>query len=84
MSKLVFTFSNDNQLFDVGNSNRIMIIENVPNDYKEEICDIIAQNKLSYQEIKVLVESWGGNIDMLLLSQLINYFKKNKEKGLQF
>ena len=78
MSKLVFTFSNDNQLFDVGNSNRIMIIENVPNDYKEEICDIVSQNKLSYQEIKMLVESWGGDVDMLLLSELINFFKKNK------
>ena len=82
MSKLVFTFSSDNELFDVGNSNRILVVENVSNDYKDELCDIIAQNKLSYQEIKALVESWGGEIDMHLLSDLIKYFKKNKVKGL--
>jgi hypothetical protein len=77
MSKLIFTFSNDNQLFDIGNNNKVLVIENVPNDYKEEICDIIAQNKLSYQEIKFQVESWGGVINMHLLSDLINFYKKN-------
>ena len=78
MSKLIFTFSNDNQLFDVGNNNKVLVIENVPNVYKEELCDIMEQNKLSYQEIKLQVESWGGVIDMHLLSDLINFYKKNK------
>lgn len=77
MSKLVFTFSNDNQLFDVGSNNKIIVIENISNEYKEEICDIIEQNKLPYVEIKNLVESLGGNIDMLILSHLINFYKKN-------
>lgn len=77
MSKLVFTFSNDNKLFDVGNNNRIMIAENVPDDFREELCDIVEQNKHSYQELKSLVESWGGSIDMILLSSLINFYKKN-------
>jgi hypothetical protein len=83
MKKLIFTFSNDNQLFDIGNNNKILIIENVPNYYKEEICDIVEQNKLSYQELKILVESWDGTIEMVLLSDLINFYKKNSIKGLQ-
>lgn len=81
MTKLVFTFSNDNTLFDVGNNNKIIVIENISNDYKEEIYDIFEQNILPYEEIKNLVESWGGNIEMYLLNQLISFYKKNEDKG---
>jgi len=81
MTKLVFTFSNDNTLFDVGNNNKIIVIENISNDYKEEIYDIFEQNILTYEEIKNLVESWGGNIEMYLLNQLISFYKKSEDKG---
>lgn len=77
MSKLLFTFSNDNKFFSTGNS-KVIFVEEVPKDYREELCDIIEENKLSYQELKHLVESWGGTIEMFLLTELINNFKKNK------
>ena len=76
MSKIVFTFSSDGNLFDVGNNNRVMIIEDVA-PYKEELCDIVEDNKMSFEEIKNLVESWGGKIDLVLLSDLIKFYKKN-------
>ena len=76
MSKIIFTFAGDGQIFDVGSNNKIMIIEDV-GSYKSELCDIIEDNKLSFVELKSLVESWGGKIDMVLLSQLINVYKKN-------
>jgi len=76
MSKIIFTFSGDGQIFDVGSNNKIMIIEDV-GSYKSELCDIVEDNKLSFLELKSLVESWGGKIDMVLLSQLINSYKKN-------
>ena len=76
MSKIIFTFSGDGELFDIGSNNKIMIIEDV-GSYKSELCDIIEDNKLSFVELKSLVESWGGKIDMVLLSQLINVYKKN-------
>ena len=76
MSKIVFTFSNDGKLFDVGNNNRVMIIEDVA-PYKEELCDIVEDNKMSFEELKNLVESWGGKIDLVLLSELIKFYKKN-------
>ena len=76
MSKIIFTFSGDGQICDVGSNNKIMIIEDV-GSYKSELCDIIEDNKLSFVELKSLVESWGGKIDMVLLSQLINVYKKN-------
>ena len=76
MSKIIFTFSGDGELFDIGNDNKIMIIEDV-GSYKSELCDIVEDNKMSFVELKRLVESWGGKIDMVLLSQLINSYKKN-------
>ena len=76
MSKIVFTFSSDGNLFDVGNNNKVMIIEDVT-PYKEELCDIIEDNKMSFEELKNLVESWGGKIDLVLLSDLIKFYKKN-------
>ena len=76
MSKIVFTFSSDGNLFDVGNNNRVMIIEDVA-PYKEELCDIVEDNKMSFEELKNLVESWGGKIDLVLLSDLIKFYKKN-------
>ena len=76
MSKIVFTFSNDGKLFDVGTNNKVMIIEDVA-PYKEELCDIIEENKMSFQEIKNLVESWGGKIDLVLLNDLVKAYKKN-------
>ena len=75
MSKIIFTFSNDGKLFDVGKNNKVMIIENAE-AYKEELCDIIEDNKMSFEELKNLVESWGGKIDLVLLSELIKYYKK--------
>ena len=76
MSKIVFTFSSDGNLFDVGNNNKVMIIEDVT-PYKEELCDIVEDNKMSFEELKNLVESWGGKIDLVLLSELIKFYKKN-------
>lgn len=76
MSKIVFTFSNDGKLFDVGKNNKVMIVENVA-PYKDELCDIVEENKLPFEEIKNLVESWGGKIDLVLLSELIKNYKKN-------
>lgn len=77
MSRIIFTFSSDGKVFDVGRNNKIMIVENAQ-PYKEELCDIIEENKMSYEELKNLVESWGGKIELVLLSELIKNYKKNK------
>tara|TARA_A200000159_G_C7053663_1_gene227290 strand:- start:185 stop:421 length:237 start_codon:yes stop_codon:yes gene_type:complete len=76
MSKIIFTFSSDGKLFDVGKNNKIMIIEDSAG-YEEELCGIIEDNKMSFEELKNLVESWGGKIDLVLLSELIKFYKKN-------
>ena len=83
MSKLILTVSEDKSIFDIGTKVKVYIIENV-SSYHEEICDIIEENKHSYQELKNLVESWGGTIDLVDLNTLIKNYKKNKIKGLPF
>mgnify|MGYP001224964366 CR=1 FL=1 len=83
MSTLIITVNSDNSLFDVGNSSKIYIFDNVK-EYHDELCDIIADNKLSYEEIQNLVKSWGGTIDLVDLSTLVKNYKKNHDKGLPF
>jgi len=83
MSTLLFTVNDSNNTFEVANKTKIYIFENVK-EYKEELCDIIEKNKMSYIEIKTLVESWGGNIDLVDLNTLIKNYKKMNQKGSQF
>ena len=83
MSALIITVNKDNSIFDIGNKTKIYIFDNVE-EYHDELCDIIEQNKMSYQELKVLVESWGGEIDLVDLNTLVKNYKKNLEKGFSF
>ena len=80
MSTLIITVNDDNAVFDIGNKTKVYIFENV-SDYHDELCDIIEENKISYVDLKNLVESWGGSIDLVDLSLLIKNYKKNASKG---
>ena len=80
MSTILITVDDANNTFDVANKTRVYIFEDVK-EYKEELCDIIEKNKMSYQEIKSQVESWGGSIDLVDLNTLVKNYKKNAVKG---
>ena len=80
--KLIVTVSSDDQIFDIDNKTKIYIFENV-NEYKEELCDILEENKLSYSEIENLIKSWGGKVDLVPISLLVKkYLEKSNNKGL--
>ena len=80
--KLIVTVSSDDQIFDIDNKTKIYIFENV-NEYKEELCDILEENKLSYSEIENLIKSWGGKVDLVPISLLVKkYLEKSNSKGL--
>lgn len=81
MSSLIITVNDESAVFDIGNKTKVYIFENIK-PYHDEICDIIEENKLSYQELKSLVESWGGSIELVSLSSLIKNYKKNIQEGL--
>jgi hypothetical protein len=65
--------------FSLSKGSYIYIFENIQ-EYKEEILDIIEDNKNSYIELKYLVESWGGKIDLVPLDLLIKEYIKNKNE----
>ena len=80
--KLIVTVSSDDQIFDIDNKTKIYIFENV-NEYKEELCDILEENKLSYSEIENLIKSWGGKVDLVPISLLVKkYLEKSEPQGL--
>ena len=51
MSTILITVEDNNNTFEVANKTKVYIFDNVK-EYKEEICDMIEKNKMSYQEIK--------------------------------
>ena len=65
--------------FSLSKGSYIYIFENIE-EYKEEILDIIEDNKNNYVELKYLVESWGGKIDLIPLDFLIKEYIKNKNE----
>ena len=81
MKPLIITVSKDDAFFDVGKESKVYIFENVK-EYHDEICDMIKENKITYQDLKRIIESWGGNIELLTINDLIKNYKKNKAQGL--
>tara|TARA_Y100000114_G_C11730778_1_gene313443 strand:+ start:1161 stop:1412 length:252 start_codon:yes stop_codon:yes gene_type:complete len=80
MSNLIVTVSEDNKFFELVNNDKVYIFNNIK-EYEEEICEIIETNKMSFNEIKLQVESWGGNVDLVLLKDLVKFYKKNYNQG---
>lgn len=80
MSTLLITVDESSNTFDIANKTKVYIFKNVK-EYREEICDIIEKNKMSYLEISQLVESWGGEIDLVDLNTLVKNYNKNSVKG---
>ena len=70
---------NDKKHFSSSKGSWVYIFLNIK-EYEDEIHDIIEEGKLGFSEIKSLVESWGGQMDLIPLDELIkNYLKKEKD-----
>lgn len=78
MKNVIVTLSKEKDLFDVGDKNIIYIFKDV-DEYEEEIYEIMEKNKMDFAQLKSLVESWGGSLDVVLLRNLISLYKKNKD-----
>ena len=76
MSNIIITVSEAGQFYDVSNNDKIYIFKNIK-EYEEELCEMIKKNKMSFPDMKLQIESWGGEIELVLLKDLIkNYQKK--------
>jgi hypothetical protein len=69
MSDIIITVS-ESGLYDVSTNDRVYIFKNI-NEYEEEICELIKKNKMPYAQMKLQIESWGGEVDLFLLKDLV-------------
>lgn len=77
MSDLIITVSESGAFYDVSTKDKIYIFKNIK-EYEEEICEMVSQNKMSYEQMKTQIESWGGKIELYTLKELIKNYEKNK------
>lgn len=83
MSDIIITVSDSGLFYDVSTNDKIYIFKNIK-EYEEEICEMIKQNKMSYEQMKLQVESWGGEINLFYLKDLIKNYEKNLAEGLHY
>ena len=73
--RLIITVSKEDDTFEVANLSKVYIFDNISDEYKEEICDMI-KNNIPYKNIKMIVESWGGEIDLTTIDEVVKSYKK--------
>tara|TARA_B000000557_G_C20799041_1_gene454641 strand:+ start:942 stop:1178 length:237 start_codon:yes stop_codon:yes gene_type:complete len=76
MKNFIISVEKNKNIYHVEKDSYFYIIENV-NEYKEEICSLIEENKMSYELLKNQIESWGGSIKLISLKELINIYHKS-------
>ena len=76
MSDIIITVTESGLFYDVSTNDKVYIFKNIK-EYEEEICEMIKQNKMSYEQMKLQVESWGGEINLFSLKELIKNYEKN-------
>ncbi len=66
MSDIIITVTESGLFYDVSTNDKVYIFKNIK-EYEEEICEMIKQNKMSYEQMKLLVESLGVEINLFSL-----------------
>ena len=68
---------NDKVNYSSSKGSYVYIFENV-NEYEDEIIDLMEDNRMSFQDLKYQIESWGGTVDIVMLDRLISSYKKKQ------
>ena len=68
---------NDKVNYSSSKGSYVYIFENV-NEYEDEIIDLMEDNRMSFQDLKYRIESWGGTVDIIMLDRLISSYKKKQ------
>ena len=76
MTDIIITITESGLFYDVSTNDKVYIFKNIK-EYEEEICEMIKQNKMTYEQMKLQVESWGGEINLFSLKELIKNYEKN-------
>lgn len=68
---------NDKVNYSSSKGSYVYIFENV-NEYEDEIIDLMEDGRLSFQDLKYQIESWGGSVDIVMLDRLISSYKQKQ------
>lgn len=74
-----FIMIQSKEYLDVGENQRVYVFSNTKG-YEEQI-QVMLENSIKLDELERMIESWGGNMEIFLLNDLIKNFKKNNSQG---
>lgn len=74
-----FIMIQSKEYLDIGENQRVYVFSNTKG-YEEQI-QVMLENSIKLDELKKMIESWGGNMEIYLLNDLIKNFKKNNTQG---
>lgn len=74
-----FIMIQSKEYLDIGENQRVYVFSNT-RGYEEQI-QVMLENSIKLDELEKMIESWGGNMEIYLLNDLIKNFKKNNTQG---
>ena len=74
-----FIMIQSKEYLDIGENQRVYVFSNT-RGYEEQI-QVMLENSIKLDELEKMIESWGGNMEIYLLNDLIKNFKKNNAQG---
>lgn len=74
-----FVMIQSKEYLDIGENQRVYVFSNT-RGYEEQI-QVMLENSIKLDELEKMIESWGGNMEIYLLNDLIKNFKKNNTQG---
>jgi len=74
-----FIMIQSKEYLDIGENQRVYVFSNTKG-YEEQI-QVMLENSIKLDELEKMIESWGGNMEIFLLNDLIKNFKKNNTQG---
>lgn len=74
-----FIMIQSKEYLDIGENQRVYVFSNTKG-YEEQI-QVMLENSIKLDELEKMIESWGGNMEIYLLNDLIKNFKKNNTQG---
>lgn len=77
MSTYIVTVAKDKSYILENKSDRIYIVDDAQG-YEDEISIMLEKDLMTYKDIEFQIKSWGASLEVVTLSQLVNFYKKNK------
>ena len=71
-------YLSDKTYFSSSKGCKMLIFHNV-NEYEDEVLNML-ENNINFMDLDNIVNSWGGEVEMVLLDNLIKTYLRSKQK----